>query len=47
MIADEAWTLEALLDAIKKHTDAAWVNAFEKRYLDFSSLQSGLRMDPL
>ena len=36
----DTWTLETIVDALKKHTRAKWVNAFHERYLDFSILQN-------
>jgi hypothetical protein len=33
-----AWTLEDIVDCLKKHTQGAWPDAVTKRYLAFSAL---------
>jgi PD-(D/E)XK nuclease superfamily protein len=35
-----AWTLESVYVAIKKYTDAIWIDEFYNRYLDFSKLKT-------
>lgn len=32
------WTLEAVVEVLRRHTTAAWVDAFFERYLDFSRI---------
>jgi len=33
-----AWTLEQFIDALHRHSDAAWIDAFENRYLNFEKI---------
>lgn len=37
-----AWTLENLVQALRRHTDASWVEAFWDRYLDFGKVDREL-----
>jgi len=33
-----AWTLEQFVDALHRHSDATWIDAFENRYLKFEKI---------
>ncbi|MCB9737711.1 MAG: hypothetical protein H6747_00470 [Deltaproteobacteria bacterium] len=34
-----AWTMEAVVESLRRHTTASWVGAFFERYLDFSRIE--------
>lgn len=36
-----AWTLEDVVGAIRRHTDAPWIAAFHDRYLAFGKVEGG------
>lgn len=36
---DRTWTLEDVVEALRKHCDAAWVELVYDRYLDFSKIE--------
>ena len=38
----DAWTLETVVDALRSETDAAWVQAFHERYLDFTRVDEAI-----
>lgn len=39
----DAWTLESIVETLRKETDAEWVSAFYSRYLDFERVDAVLR----
>ncbi|MBV71167.1 MAG: hypothetical protein CMH52_07425 [Myxococcales bacterium] len=34
----DAWSIEALVDVIRRHTDSPWIHAVYDRYLDFTKI---------
>ena len=42
----DAWTLERLVAVIGRHSDAAWVDAVHRRYLDFARIDAALGAVP-
>jgi hypothetical protein len=39
----ESWTLEGVVDALREHSSAEWVELFFRRYLDFSKIDEVLK----